>query len=195
MMGPSSLASFSRPYTSSHLRLLLLPPPPLPAPHSKFSLRSFTIRSVRSLPACRAQRSMDATVTHSLLNLDAVGGRRLHFKFCSIKKKNKNKKIKKNNCQIRVALLLFLLLAVHANVFCRLNRKLNLSDFRDETVCDTLWVRTRKQHLGGTRVLMQAGRLLILITESTADAAALIPSSSNDSGRWSKAAHGSLYKR
>lgn len=76
------------PSTSSHLLLT----PPLPAPHSKFSLCSFTIRSVGSQPACQAQCSVDATIIHSLSNSDAksvptVGGRRLHFKCCSIRKK------------------------------------------------------------------------------------------------------------
>lgn len=99
------------PSTSSHLLLT----PPLPAPHSKFSLCSFTIRSVRSQPACRAQGSVDATIPHSLSNSDAksvatVGRRRLHFKCCSIKKKNTA------SHSNRVALLLFL---VHWHAFKR----------------------------------------------------------------------------
>lgn len=109
------------PSTSSHLLLT----PPLPAPHSKFSLCSFTIRSVRSQPACRAQGSMDATITHSLSNSDAksvptVGGRRLHFKCCSIRKKKHNTL---PVIQIELHLYYFWYIGMHANVFCRFNSK------------------------------------------------------------------------
>lgn len=89
MMKHSSLPSFSGRLPPSCCLLLT---PPLPTPHSKFSLCSFTIRSVRSRPACRAQDSMEGTITHSLSNSDAksvpaVGGRRLHFKMLQRQKK------------------------------------------------------------------------------------------------------------
>lgn len=117
-----------RPSPSSCCLLLT---PPLPTPHSKFSLCSFTIRSVRSRPACRAQDSMEGTITHSLSNSDAksvpaVGGRRLHFKMLQRQKKILTV------IQTELHFYYFCYTDVHANAFCTFKGKLNLYDFSIE---------------------------------------------------------------
>lgn len=118
----------------------LLLTPPLPTPHSKFSLCSFTIRSVRSQPACRAQDSMEGTIAHSLSNSDAksvpaVGGRRLHFKMLQ-----RQKNI--NSHSNRVALLLFLLRWRACKCVLHVQRQTEPLWFFYWTVCNTVWLKT-----------------------------------------------------